>query len=554
MSTDPQEPIAAVAVTRPPLRPDQSVSARIWRDFRRHRIAVAALIVIVLLFGFSLLAPVLASNQPLYYYGFNRAEYLDLTRTARNLMGRLDEATDLSSRADAVAVVNRLLADVQSRLPPEPAASLAQLSAEFQQIVSRETLTDADLKPLQDRLRREFGSNTITLQPKAHSPALASMAYYDAGWLSLYFLTLAAPLWRPLTRRCVGDEWFARLSPVILIGLPVLAAVTWAAFVPMRVDRTDYKQGRFAADPAAEKAPVVYQSVVWAIIPYAIDEDDLDAKGLEPYVVTLVRPLFDRLGSVGKQVVNFVGRERPATTAGNTSATAAAKPWQQPHWLGTDEIGRDLACRMLWGGRVSLTVGIVAVAIYTVIGVIVGALAGYFRGLVDLIVSRIIEVVICFPAFFLILTIIAFVGPSLLNIMIVIGLTGWTGVARLVRGEFLRLVDLEFVQAGRVLGYGPLRIIFRHVLPNAMAPVLVSATFGIAGAILTESALSFLGLGISVPTPSWGSILSSGRDAMFRAPWIIQLPGLAIFVTITCYNLVGETLRDAADPRLRGSR
>ena len=209
---------------------------------------------------------------------------------------------------------------------------------------------------------------------------------------------------------------------------------------------------------------------------------------------------------------------------------------------------------MIWGGRVSLSVGIVAVAIYVTIGIVVGSLAGYFRGMCDLIVSRIIEVVICFPAFFLILTIVALIGPGLFNIMVVIGLTGWTGIARLVRGEFLRLVDQEFVLAGRALGYSPLRLIFRHVLPNALAPVLVSATFGVAGAILTESALSFLGLGITVPTPSWGGILADGRSALTRAPWLIHFPGLAIFVTITSYNLVGEALRDAADPRLRGSR
>ena len=169
-----------------------------------------------------------------------------------------------------------------------------------------------------------------------------------------------------------------------------------------------------------------------------------------------------------------------------------------------------------------------------------------------MIVSRIIEVVICFPSFFLILTIVAFVGPSIFNIMVVIGVTGWTGVARLVRGEFLRLNEQEFVLAGRALGYSPLRIIFRHVLPNAMAPVLVSATFGVAGAILTESGLSFLGFGITVPKPSWGGILASGRDAIFRAPWLIYFPGFAIFLTITAYNLVGEAFRDAADPRLRG--
>ncbi|MEX0726798.1 MAG: ABC transporter permease, partial [Planctomycetaceae bacterium] len=252
----------------------------------------------------------------------------------------------------------------------------------------------------------------------------------------------------------------------------------------------------------------------------------------------------------------FMGKKEESSDEASKDGETFAKNeslgrWDSPHWLGTDDIGRDILTRMIWGGRVSLTVGIVAVGIYVTIGIIVGAVAGYFRGVWDMVISRIIEVVICFPSFFLILSIVAFLGPSIFNIMIVIGVTGWTGIARLVRAEFLRLAEQEFVLAGRALGYSPWRIIFKHVLPNALAPVMVSATFGVAGAILTESGLSFLGFGITVPTPSWGGILSSGREAIFRAPWLIYFPGTAIFVTITAYNLVGEALRDAADPRLR---
>jgi peptide/nickel transport system permease protein len=220
--------------------------------------------------------------------------------------------------------------------------------------------------------------------------------------------------------------------------------------------------------------------------------------------------------------------------------------------MGTDDSGRDVFTQMIWGGRVSLAVGIVSVSIALTIGIFVGAVAGYFRGGVDILISRLIEIVICFPSFFLILAIVAFLGPGIFKIMVVIGLTTWTGIARLVRGEFLKLSNQEFVLAGRALGYSPWRLIFKHILPNAMAPVLVSATFGVAGAILTESALSFLGLGISVPTPSWGGILATGRDYLDNAPWIIFYPGMAIFITITAYNLVAEAFRDAADPRLRG--
>lgn len=221
------------------------------------------------------------------------------------------------------------------------------------------------------------------------------------------------------------------------------------------------------------------------------------------------------------------------------------------HLFGTDEEGRDVLARMLFGSRVSLQVGFVAVALYVGIGIFLGALAGYFGGWVDIVISRLIEIMICFPTFFLILTVLAFVGPSLYNIMIVIGLTSWPGIARLVRGEFLKLRGQDFVLSGKLAGAGPLRIIFRHILPNSMAPVFVSATFGVASAILVESSLSFLGFGVQPPTPSWGEILSQSRDFMDIAWWLAFFPGLAIFLSITAYNLVGEGLRDAIDPRMK---
>jgi peptide/nickel transport system permease protein len=227
------------------------------------------------------------------------------------------------------------------------------------------------------------------------------------------------------------------------------------------------------------------------------------------------------------------------------------KPPSAAHWLGTDEEGRDVFARMVFGTRVSLTVGLISVALYVLIGVLLGALAGYFGGWVDTAVSRAIEVMICFPTFFLILAVLAFVGPSLVNIMVVIGLTSWPGIARLVRGEFLKLRKQDFVMAGKVVGAGNWRIILRHILPNSLAPVFVSATFGVASSILIESSLSFLGFGVQPPTPSWGEILSQSRDFMDIAWWLALFPGLAIFVSITAYNLVGEGLRDAIDPRMK---
>ncbi len=230
---------------------------------------------------------------------------------------------------------------------------------------------------------------------------------------------------------------------------------------------------------------------------------------------------------------------------------AVLMPPDGHHLLGTDPLGRDVLSRIIFGSQVSLKVGFVSVGLATLIGLLIGAVAGYYGGWVDQLLMRLVDLMLCFPAFFLILAVIALLEPSIWNIMAVIGLTSWMGVARLVRAEFLSLKEREFVVAARALGASDARLIWRHLLPNALAPVMVSATLGVAGAILTESALSFLGLGVQPPTPSWGNILTAGKDNIEIAWWLSFFPGLAILVTVMSYNLLGEGIREAIDPRLK---
>ena len=230
---------------------------------------------------------------------------------------------------------------------------------------------------------------------------------------------------------------------------------------------------------------------------------------------------------------------------------AAGEGPSRAHWLGTDEVGRDVFSRLVYGARVSLSVGLVAVTIYTTIGVILGSISGYFGGFVDSTIQRLTDTVMCFPTLVIIIAAVSITGPSIWNVMLILGLLSWPGTCRLVRGQFLSIREQEFVEAARAAGASDVRLILRHVLPNATAPVIVSATFGVAAAILTEAGLSFLGLGVQPPTPSWGNMINLAQSATIlqQMPWLWAPPGILIAVAVLSINFIGDGLRDAMDPR-----
>ena len=345
----------------------------------------------------------------------------------------------------------------------------------------------------------------------------------------------SSPFFPALFNRLLFENSVDIFFNLLLVLSPAYLALYFLAF---RSERLKHRRGR-----ALLWLLALHLLIFAAVAPKRLGP--LDNPLYRSASVVSYRAEAERLETAGRPALAVFPLHRYGYR--ETNPEESVKPPSRRHWLGTDTEGRDVLARMIYGTRISLTIGVVAVAVYVAIGVVLGALAGYFGGWVDTVISRLIEVMICFPSFFLILMLAALVQErSIFHVMLIIGVTSWTGVARLVRAEFLKHKGLEYAQAALALGIPKRRVIFGHILPNAIAPVLVSATFGIASAILIESSLSFLGIG-DLTVASWGETLDAGR--VEGKLWLILAPGFAIFFVVTVFNLVGEGLRDALDPK-----
>jgi peptide/nickel transport system permease protein len=573
---------------------------QVFEQLAKHRTFQVAIAALALLYASAIYAPLIANDRPYVLEAANYDEYGQAHRTLYPVtlglarLVQMDSAEYLAQRTEsstqtfdealeaelggALQRVATMRAYLPEDLPEERKGELDAYVVAVTEAAEKARAGDRTGATAAADVAKETGKavraglapadpndlekDGVALDGKTSYPLIEALGWGEIFFMTLWALLLAWPLWNRVVNRALLKSDRVRIRRArrakwaAVVGLSVLAAVGWKLTVDgsTTFSVAPYKQ---ALTPAAGKqvAQIVPIRVVFPPIAIGFAETssgeyfrpptwksyaEIDEEGY--YVRGYGVPEEDRITGVlpdpAPVQVKFGEPDRNAPSR---------------HWLGTDNLGRDMLVRALYGGRISLSVGLVSAAILVFIGTIVGALAGYFGGWVDLVLSRVIELLLCFPAFFLILMVMAFVDPQVVSpmiaIVVVIGLINWTGVARLARGEFLKLREQEFVVAAQALGLSPLRTIFRHILPNAMGPILVSGAFAVAAGILIESGLSFLGFGVTEPIPSWGALVNVSRNPEHW--WVILFPGLLIFITVSCYNLVGEAIRDAVDPRLK---
>jgi peptide/nickel transport system permease protein len=524
------------------------------RDFRVARLGLLVLV------SLAVYAPFLASERPLYLNAIHRGDFerarrtlVPVTEALAALMQQTsaefeaarppDSSQDLrGARAAERSSLAARLESLRRHLEAGPAARVDDFERELEAATASQGST-APGEGLVERARAlaaELDPARLSLRPARSLPLVAALAPVEVGLAAGWSLVLLLPL---LARRLRP----ARALVSALLAA-VLAGCAWrlAVGAGSAFHTASFKEQLTRGEIEAKR-------VLFAPIPFGFAEQH-PQEALRP-PTWLASSEMDERGAYVRgpraprpdAVTGFVPGTRPVEVRAGEPALNSPRR----HPLGTDSTGRDLLARALHGARTSLAVGCLATAILVCIGVAVGAVAGYFGGALDLVLSRLIEVVVSVPLFFLVLVAVAFVGPSMWNVIGVLGCVGWTGVARLARSEFLRQRELEYVAAARALGFAWPRIVFRHVLPNTLAPLLVAATFSVAGAILVESALSFLGYGVRVPIASWGALTSESREL---ANWWLQLfPGLFLFATVLCVQLLGDALREALDPRALGT-
>lgn len=571
--------------------------------FKNHLFKVAAG-VLVLLYASAIYAPLIANDRPYVLEAANYAEYNKAWRTLypatlgvgsvakktpeKYLAGRVEGSDQTYAEAleNERRAVETQVGTMKSYLPAERHGTLDELLAAVGEVTALAASTadgrqDADLDRIKElhgaakdqakAVRAEYkaldpkvdpaegaeeGAGGLELVGKRSYPMFETISTWEAFFMALWLVVMSWPLWNRFWNRVLlsGDRERIRRARkpkwVFTLLVSVVSAVLWGQFVggSATLNVAPYKTALTSGEIVAIEA--VFPPIPFGFAegngsefyrpPTWVAKSEIDEEGY--YVLGARRPEPD-------PVTGFMPPPKPV----EVRYAEPARNEAGRHWFGTDSFGRDFLTRMLWGGRVSLSVGLVSAFLLVLIGTCIGAVAGYFGGRVDLLISRFIEVVLCLPALLLILMVSAFIDPKIIppifSIVILIALIRWTGVARLVRGEFLRFREAEFALAAQALGFSSMRTIFGHILPNAMAPVLVAGAFAVASGILTESTLSFLGLGIKEPMPSWGSLINESK--MSEHWWIQIFPGFLIFVTITCYNQVGDALRDALDPKMR---
>lgn len=561
-----------------------------FAQLAKRRLVKLAAAVLVLLYATAIYAPLVANDRPYVLaaadyraYGQAHKTLYPVTLSLRRLLRQAPEeylarrvAGSTQTHGEAVeAEVGAALERVSTlwdSLPEDRRAPLeryrgllarARPGARGQDAESVAALTDS-LKSVAREIRSDLrpidlgepGAEGVVLRSRLSFPLFASLGAFEVLAMVIWAALLTWPLWNRWVnlRWLGGDPWrIRRARGRKLAGVLALAsaiAMVWGAVndEASPFNLAGYKTGLTSGEIVAQVA--LFPPVALGFSETHLAENfrpptwtrgaDLDERGYyqHGYRVPKADPL-----------TGYLPPESPVEIRHGEPALNSALR----HPLGTDGSGRDLLVRLLWGGRISLSVGIVSALLLTLLGTLFGAVAGFFGRATDMVISRVIEIMISIPAFYLILMAAAFVDPDVLSpifaIVLIIAVVGWTGVARLTRAEFLRLREQEFVQAAEALGYSSSRIMFRHLLPNAMGPILVAAAFAVAAGILTESAVSFLGFGIQHPLPSWGAVVNESRS---ENHWWIQLfPGLLIFITVTCYNLVGEGVRDALDPKMK---